>query len=318
MRHTPRFKAPFLLLIGLLLTVLLPTAASAGTSNADRLVNLLNAERAERGLPTLQVHPDLVEGAEFQANFIANAGELSHNDNLGSVTDGWKMIGENVGVGGSADAIHQAFMNSTGHKDNILNGTYDHVGVAVVSKGGKLWAAEVFMDAAYTGRFVDDDDSVHEDNIDWLASSGITMGCTTTRFCPEDTVTRGQMAAFIQRALGLSNGSGDTYKDDNNSIFEGAIQALANAGIAEPCGSGKYCPDAPMTREMMAVFLARALDLPGNGNDRFTDDNNSKFEAEIQAIAAAGITVGCSETKYCPSHSVTREQMASFLERAFG
>lgn len=317
MRNTPRTKAPFVVLLGIILAALLPTPAFAGASAADKLVNLINAERSERGLGALEVHPDLVDGADMQATANANAGDLSHNNNLGALTEGWKMLGENVGVGSSVEKIHAAFMGSADHKANVLNGDYDHVGVAVISKDGKLWAAEVFMDATYTGRFMDDDDSVHEANIDWLAASGITMGCTTTKFCPGDTVTRGQMAAFIQRALGLSNGSGNSYSDDNSSIFEGAIQALANAGIAEPCANGKYCPDAPMTREMMAVFLTRALNLPANNNDRFTDDNNSKFEAEIQALAAAGITVGCSDTKYCPNSSVTREQMASFLQRAW-
>jgi hypothetical protein len=305
-------------LLGFLLVALFPLAAFAGQSQAERLVALLNAERADRGLGALQVHPDLVDGAEMQANVIAAAGELSHNQNLGALTEKWKMLGENVAVGYDVDSMHDSWMNSEGHRANILNPDYDFVGVSVVSSDGKLWAAEVFMDANYTGRFLDDDNSVHEDNINWLAASGITMGCTATRFCPEDTVTRGQMAAFIQRALGLPNGSGDTYRDDNNSIFEGAIQALADAGIAEPCASGKYCPDAAMTREMMAVFLERALNLPASNNDRFTDDNNSKFEAEIQALAAAGVTVGCSDTKYCPNNSVTREQMASFLQRAFG
>jgi hypothetical protein len=73
-----------------------------------------------------------------------------------------------------------------------------------------------------------------------------------------------------------------------------------------------------MTREMMAVFLTRALDLPAGSADRFVDDNSSKFEAEIQALAKSGITVGCSDTQYCPNDPVTREQMATFLMRSFG
>lgn len=318
MKHTPRTKSLSLFVFALLLTLLLPTAAMAGTSAADQFVSLINQERSDRGLAPLRVHVDLVAGAEHQADAIADRGELFHNPDLGSVTTNWRMLGENVGVGPTVSSVHDAFMASDGHKANILNADYSHLGVAVVSQGGQLWVAEVFMDAAYTGAFADDDDSVHEDSIDWLAASGITLGCTTTRFCPRDTVTRGQMAAFIQRALGLENGTGNSYSDDNSSIFEGAIQALANAGIAEPCAAGRYCPDAPMTREMMAVFLTRALDLPANNNDRFTDDDNSRFEAEIQALAQAKITVGCTATRYCPNDSVTREQMASFLMRAFG
>jgi hypothetical protein len=58
--------------------------------------------------------------------------------------------------------------------------------------------------AAYAagGRFNDDDDSIFESNIEWLASAGVTLGCnppTNDNFCPGDNVTRGQMAAFMQR-----------------------------------------------------------------------------------------------------------------------
>jgi hypothetical protein len=296
---------------------LFPLSAFAGSSDVDRMVSLINSERSSNGLGPLETHADLTAAAESQAAAIAAEGDLFHNSNLGSITTGWKLLGENVGVGGSVDVVHDAFMNSSGHKANILNAKYDKVGVGVVSSGGSLWIAEVFMDSAYEGTFSDDDASVHQASIEWLATSGITMGCSSTQFCPYDVVTRGQMAAFIQRALGLPNGKGNTYSDDNTSIFEGAIQALAEAGIAEPCATGKYCPDARMTREMMAVFLTRALKLPASNNDRFTDDNSSKFEAVIQALAKSGITVGCSDTQYCPSDSVTREQMATFLMRGF-
>ena len=53
--------------------------------------------------------------------------------------------------------------------------------------------------------FVDTDDSVHEDSIDTLAGAGITVGCSTEplRYCPERAVTRGQMASFLARVLGI-------------------------------------------------------------------------------------------------------------------
>ena len=50
------------------------------------------------------------------------------------------------------------------------------------------------------GRFTDDDFSGHEANIEALAHAGITQGCTPTRFCPDEHVTRGQLAAFLVRA----------------------------------------------------------------------------------------------------------------------
>lgn len=321
--HSPnhnRRRLGLAALAGLVSVMTMPLTASAASAE-DQLFDLINAERAAEGLPALMEHPDLTAGAEHQAEAVAAAGELFHNPDLGDVTDGWEMIGENVGYGGSVAVVHDALMASPGHRENILNTRYTHAGVGVVVEDGTVWVAEVFMDsigpADYEGTFWDDDDSVHQGSIEWLAASGITKGCTPIQYCPLDTVTRGQMAAFLQRALGLPNGSGTTYSDTAGSIFAGAIEAIADAGIAEPCGTGKYCPDAPMTREMMAVFLTRALDLAASSTDRFTDDDASKFEAEIQALAKSGITVGCSETQYCPNDPVTREQMATFLMRSF-
>ena len=63
--------------------------------------------------------------------------------------------------------------------------------------------------------------------------------------------------------------------------------------------------------------MARALDLPAATRDYFTDDNDSQHEGDINRIAAAGITAGCTATRFCPRASVTREQMASFLARGF-
>jgi hypothetical protein len=66
------------------------------------------------------------------------------------------------------------------------------------------------------------------------------------------------------------------------------------------------------TRAQMASFLVRALDLPATGSD----DETSIHEADINRLAAAGITSGCTAT-YCPTANGTRGQMAAFLHRAF-
>ena len=116
------------------------------------------------------------------------------------------------------------------------------------------------------GTFVDDDDSIFEADIEWLASANVTKGCnppTNDRYCPDDNVTRGQMAAFLVRALGLTdNGGGNTFIDDNGSIFEEDIARLAAAGITKGCNpplNDRFCPDQPVTRGQMAAFLNRAL-----------------------------------------------------------
>jgi len=102
----------------------------------------------------------------------------------------------------------------------------------------------------------------------WLAEAGITRGCNpaegNTSFCPHDYVTRGQMAAFLVRALGLTEGvAGDLFVDDDGNVFEDSIDKLATAGITKGCnpaeGNTKFCPHDYVTRAQMAAFLRRAL-----------------------------------------------------------
>jgi hypothetical protein len=116
------------------------------------------------------------------------------------------------------------------------------------------------------GSFVDDDGSVHEGSIEAIATEGITRGCNppvNDRFCPGGPVTRGQMAAFLVRALGLEPAPAD-FVDLGGSPFTREIGALAEAGITRGCNpptNDRYCPRSPVTRAAMATFLARALRL---------------------------------------------------------
>ena len=113
--------------------------------------------------------------------------------------------------------------------------------------------------------FVDDDESVFEADIARLAAAGITRGCnppTNDRFCPNERVTRQQMAAFLVRAYGLTDdGGGNTFVDDDGSVFETDIAKLAAAGITKGCNppaNTEFCPYSAVTREQMAAFLHRA------------------------------------------------------------
>jgi len=161
--------------------------------------------------------------------------------------------------------------------------------------------------------------------IEWIAVSGITLGCNppvNDGFCPNDPVTRGQMAAFLNRALELPAGTGQTFSDTAGNVFLADIEAIVAAGITKGCNppvNDQYCPDALVTREQMAAFVARAFDLAPGGDSGFVDIADSIFAADIEAIAAAGVTKGCNppdNNEFCPSDFVTREQMAAFIYRA--
>jgi hypothetical protein len=114
--------------------------------------------------------------------------------------------------------------------------------------------------------FVDDDGHTFENDIDKLGTAGVTKGCNppdNDRFCPDDRVTRGAMAAFLVRALGYTdNGGGNLFIDDDGSTFENDIDRLATAGVTKGCNppvNDKFCPNDFVTRGQMAAFLHRAL-----------------------------------------------------------
>lgn len=177
------------------------------------------------------------------------------------------------------------------------------------------------------GTFVDDDGNAHEGAIEAIAAANVTKGCNppvNDEFCPRATVDRGAMSAFLARALQLPATSQDYFVDDDGHLFENDINRLAAAGITKGCNppqNDMFCPDRDMTRGAMAAMLARAFGYPGVPEDTFTDDDGHLFEADIERIAAVGITKGCNPPDndlFCPDHTVTRDTMATFLARALG
>jgi hypothetical protein len=166
------------------------------------------------------------------------------------------------------------------------------------------------------GPFADVDGSIHEMDVAALWAADITSGCEEWLYCPDDPVSRGEMAAFLARALQLPRPDDNSFVDTAGSQFGADIEAIADAGITAGCGDGEYCPADEVTRGQLASFLARVLSLPDAGGDPFDDDDGNIHEADIAALAAAGITKGCDEDSFCPERTVSRAEMASFLARA--
>lgn len=180
-----------------------------------------------------------------------------------------------------------------------------------------MLAAPVGRLAAQTTPFTDIAGSLHAADIETLHSWGITNGCTATQFCPNSPLLREQMAAFLNRSFVTPVSQLDYFLDDETSSLEPAINSVAGVGLTLGCGPGVFCPLATVTRGQMAAFIVRTLSLSA-GPDRFTDDNGHAFESEINALAQAGITVGCTSSAFCPDQNVTRAEMASFLVRSLG
>jgi hypothetical protein len=175
------------------------------------------------------------------------------------------------------------------------------------------------------GTFVDDDASVHEPNIEAISAAGITKGCnppSNDRYCPTDVVTRGAMAAFLARAMGLAPSDEDHFTDDTGHTFENVINSLATAGITKGCNppdNDHFCPGREMTRGEMAAMLVRAFGYQPGLADHFIDDADHTFENVINRLATADITQGCNppdNDRFCPNDPVGRAEMATFLARA--
>ncbi|MEX1178096.1 MAG: S-layer homology domain-containing protein [Nitriliruptor sp.] len=308
--------------LGMLVVPATVPAADAATVAPDlesQLMALTNRERAARGLPALQTSLQMTRVARDWSQTMADEQRLYHRPDLKSVASGnWTRIGENVGVGPSIERIHQAFMDSPGHKANVL-GDWKYVGIGVIEHDGRLWLTLNFLQG--TGdfpAFQDVTTTVHRANIETVFARATTNGCTSDRFCPGTSVTRAQMASFLARELGLTPTAPSGLSDvPSNSVHAGNIGALTEAGIATPCASGRFCPSDPITRADMASWVAAALDL-APVDPSFGDVLSSDAAAgAIGALEQRGIVNGCGDGRYCPREAVNRGQMTAFLARAW-
>lgn len=191
-----------------------------------------------------------------------------------------------------------------------------------------LGASPVSAELPPGGTFIDDNGSGHEGAIEAIYSEGITAGCDSRgiRYCPDQPISRAEVAVFLSRALGVPSSTSDYFVDDDGRWFEEAVNRMADARIAVGCNPPEYtefCPDRGLTRAEMASLMVRAFpdQIPAKGPDVFDDDANSVHQFNINRIAAAGITVGCNPPAndwYCPAAPVTRGQMATLMVRALG
>jgi hypothetical protein len=161
--------------------------------------------------------------------------------------------------------------------------------------------------------------SIFLDEIVWLHDAGLAAGCTPDLFCPFNRITRGEVAVFLVRALALPPTTDDFFVDDDGHKYEWAINRLAAAGHATGCAADAFCPNDRITRGEIASFLVAGFGLAASDVDAFTDDDGLTHEADINALAAAGVTTGCRRAqpeRYCPHGTLTRGELAGFLFRA--
>jgi hypothetical protein len=190
----------------------------------------------------------------------------------------------------------------------------------------------------YASSFTDIRGSAHEENIRCMADYGLTTGLRGgTEYGPRLDVTRAQMASFIARFIEHYTGEtleeGRTFRDvAPDNVHASNISKLAHAGVTEGTQSSdgrEFAPQLRVTRAQMASFISRALTYvktgqgsptvrpPRAGTDHFPDDDGSVHEDNIDALAEVGIVTGFRDGSYGPGAPVKRDQMASFIMRAF-
>ena len=170
-------------------------------------------------------------------------------------------------------------------------------------------------------------DAYYHQPVQSLAAMGVFEGTECEEgFCPGRPLLRREMAVWLIRALEGSDGAtdhdsrfADVEDDDWQTPY---MERMADLEITVGCRSDppRFCPDSPVSRGQMASFLTRALDLPPALPAGFADvDPEGNVHGDnISRLYAAKITVGCRSEplRFCPSQSVSRAQMATFIYRA--
>jgi ELWxxDGT repeat protein len=168
--------------------------------------------------------------------------------------------------------------------------------------------------------------------VEAIAAAGFTQGCGAGSYCPDRKTTRAEAAALLVRALHGSNfvpppATGIRFQDVPAGFWAAsAIEQIAADGLTAGCNASPplYCPDAPLTRAEIAIFLLRSrhgssYQPPPVMATRFSDVPADFWAAPwIEQLAVEGLTIGCAPGLYCPSAQVGRDEMAVFLARTFG
>jgi hypothetical protein len=167
--------------------------------------------------------------------------------------------------------------------------------------------------------FTDDDGKPHEYASLYAYSAGIMDDASAPTFGPGRSVTRGRAALYLYRTFQLPAPTKSYYGDiaDRPAAERTAINALAQAGIAEVPKNGAFRPTNVLTRAQAAWLFRNALGMSrrNTATDYFIDDTGLKAEPAINRMARRGLMGGCGSQKFCPGRAMTRGQMATLLLR---
>ncbi len=315
-----------ILVLVTLLGSLVGVAPAAGAGDASALEALaenlfheahleVRAAPASHGVTDFPAAPpadgrtDVLDVARAWSAQMATNGTLAHNPSFGDQLCCWIRAGENVGrfsaniqseddVRRAVTVLMEAWIESDGHRANLMDARWDEFAVGVVIANGTMWATTNFRT---------------------LASSAAPPGETYGADGPNAvTTTVSARARDITSVCADARDAG--YVDTNGNAHEDAIRCATGLGLARGRGDGTYDPTGSVTRAQAVAFLHRAVieaghDLPSDGVDHFVDDNGTFIEDAANQLASAGF-LRTGSNRLNPSAVASRAFIADTAGRA--
>ncbi len=348
MGGTMMHKKNFLRLIGRLLCCLLVSSFLAqGTALAAQpgflsneqweVLSLTNEERAKQGLAPLSTFPALADVGQLRSGEITGTFSHTRPDGTSCFTAlsgiPYYSAGENIAAGyPSPQDVVTGWMNSPGHRANILTERFRHLGVGYTKGSGSdkyrsYWAQLFIGGCDVTGMEIDG--AGREWYIPY-GKLGDPVLCITCDLHGKTYLPLSNADWVMSNELGKSNlqvrydgrnytipcyiGFSDVAA---NSWYREAVCYAKDNGLFQGVSYSTFEPASTMTRSMLAAVLYRMEGSPAVSGETPFDDvkASSWYGSAVRWAAENGIVKGISDTRFAPDVSVTREQMATMLAR---
>ena len=158
----------------------------------------------------------------------------------------------------------------------------------------------------------------------YLAKAGLINNCSNNSSgCQAKTLTREEAAAIVTVVGGIPQDSPNAYSDDDQSIYQSAINGLPYYGMQVCFGSPfEILPKETVSREQFACLIVRSINAGSTDNltgseDKYSDDGASKFTTPINTLAATNSIPACSSIndKFCPSRKISIGEVSYIIEK---
>ena len=160
--------------------------------------------------------------------------------------------------------------------------------------------------------------------LNYLSGAGLLNNCNeTSSACQAKTMTREEAAAVVTVIGGISLDAPNAYSDDDQSIFQKAINGIPYFGIQVCIGGGtQFQPTETISRDQFACLLVKAITAGSTTNlsgsiDKYSDEGASNWTNEINVLAANDIIPACSslQDKFCPSRKISIGEVSYIVDK---